>query len=294
MTISETKKIQYAVTIASGLLIAAHVLWPKLMIDGITLGLLFLAISPWLAPLFKSVELPGGMKLEFREFQHITDNANAAGLIAPKEKNASAERYTFLQIAKENPALALAGLRMEIESRLQSLMRENGISSSRGGLRVLVNVLAENQLLSKAEQSVLSDIAGTLNKAVHNQELDMRVVDWIIDVGPRLLASLDGKIPKKVVAKATCLEHDMGNWGHEKSEEIVERLSYLAEDIKADFAGDKSLYEKYIGHTSALLHNATKLFSFFSDTQWDVNDSSIILAEGKEGFEKVRHRYNRA
>jgi hypothetical protein len=294
MTSEKITRIQCVVTVTASLLIIAHLGWPRLMIDGVTLGLLFLAVSPWLAPLFKSVELPGGMKLEFREFQEITDKAMEAGMISPPKEKMPEVEYSFLLIAKENPALALAGLRMEIERRLRDLATQNGLIPAKGGLRVLANILSDNQLLTPQEKSILFDIAGTLNKAVHNEELDSRVVDWIIDVGPRLLSSLEGKMPKKVVAKASCLEHDMANWGHEKSERIVQELSFLVEEVQNDFAREKVLKEKYASHISSLLTNGTKLFSFFSDAEWDVKDVDIILAEGEKGFDKVKHRYNRA
>ncbi|MGE5112918.1 MAG: hypothetical protein ACM3JB_18790 [Acidobacteriaceae bacterium] len=48
---------------------AAHLVWPSVRIDAITLGLLILAAVPWLAPLFKSIELPGGWKVEFQELK---------------------------------------------------------------------------------------------------------------------------------------------------------------------------------------------------------------------------------
>jgi hypothetical protein len=34
---------------------AIHLLWPAVQIDAITLGLLLLAVVPWLGPLFKSI-----------------------------------------------------------------------------------------------------------------------------------------------------------------------------------------------------------------------------------------------
>ena len=57
------------ITTAALLISAAHLLWPAVQIDAITLGLLVLAVVPWLAPLFKSIELPGGWKVEFQELK---------------------------------------------------------------------------------------------------------------------------------------------------------------------------------------------------------------------------------
>jgi hypothetical protein len=45
----------------------SHARWPGLRIDGVTLGLIVLAALPWLAPIIKSVELPGIGKIELQE-----------------------------------------------------------------------------------------------------------------------------------------------------------------------------------------------------------------------------------
>jgi hypothetical protein len=62
--------ISLAATVAALLRIA----YPDLKIDAVTLGLGILAVLPWLAPLFKSVKLPGGWELVFQDIQRqVTD-----------------------------------------------------------------------------------------------------------------------------------------------------------------------------------------------------------------------------
>ncbi len=46
-----------------------HITFPDVKIDSYTIVLFVIGTAPWLAPLFKSIELPGGWKFEFREFQ---------------------------------------------------------------------------------------------------------------------------------------------------------------------------------------------------------------------------------
>jgi hypothetical protein len=46
-----------------------HGIWPGVRIDGITLGLIVLAVVPWLAPIIKSIELPGVGKIELQEMK---------------------------------------------------------------------------------------------------------------------------------------------------------------------------------------------------------------------------------
>jgi hypothetical protein len=56
-------------TLGALVLVVVHLIWPHVRIDSITLLLLAVALLPWLNPLFKSIELPGGWKFEFREFK---------------------------------------------------------------------------------------------------------------------------------------------------------------------------------------------------------------------------------
>ena len=50
-----------------------HVLFPGIQVDAITVSLI--AIVPCLAPLFKSIELPGGVKVEFQELEEAKRRA---------------------------------------------------------------------------------------------------------------------------------------------------------------------------------------------------------------------------
>ena len=74
------RKTQFVITATSLALAGVHLLWPDLRIDAITLTLLAAAAIPWLLPLFKSVELPGGLKLEFQELEAAERRAAEAGL----------------------------------------------------------------------------------------------------------------------------------------------------------------------------------------------------------------------
>lgn len=48
-------------------MIIVHLLFPELRIDTVTVTLIIVAIAPWFIPYLSSLELPGGMKLEFNE-----------------------------------------------------------------------------------------------------------------------------------------------------------------------------------------------------------------------------------
>ena len=184
--------IQWSITVAAAVAAIVHILWPKLAIDAITVALILAAILPWLAPLFKKLKLPGGWEIEFQDLQEAKQRADKAGLLAPPAEAAAAQDFSFQVVANEDPNLALAGLRIEIERRLIRLAEAHGITRSRG-VRALLGQLGERQLLTREQQSVLADMLGLLNNAVHGASVPDHAAEWALDVGPRLLKSLDDR-----------------------------------------------------------------------------------------------------
>lgn len=57
------------ITVGALALAAVHVVRPQLNIDAVTIALVVLASIPWLAPIIKSVTLPGGLGFELRDVQ---------------------------------------------------------------------------------------------------------------------------------------------------------------------------------------------------------------------------------
>lgn len=58
---------------------------------------------------------------------------------------------------------------------------------------VPTDMLSERELLSQQQRSVLADMIGLLNAAVHGGDIDDRAAEWALDVGPRLLNTLEAK-----------------------------------------------------------------------------------------------------
>jgi hypothetical protein len=60
--------LPHCIISALGLVLAlGHVAYPHVKIDAVTLGFLVIAVLPWLGFVFKSLELPGGLKVEYQE-----------------------------------------------------------------------------------------------------------------------------------------------------------------------------------------------------------------------------------
>jgi len=192
----EIRRTQIIITVVALLIVIVHVAWPKIMIDVITVFLLVVALLPWLIPLIRSLEFPGGWKVEFQELEKVKNKADRAGLLSKKKRANESKSYSFEIVLNKDPNLALAGLRIEIEKRLIQIAKLNNLSVERSSIGQLLRLLAQHQALTIEETSVLSDMTGLLNSAVHGAEVDKRAADWAIEVGPKLLQSLDEKIEK--------------------------------------------------------------------------------------------------
>ena len=177
---------------AAGLAIT-HVVFPELAIDATTLFLVAVAVLPWLLPLFKSLEFPGGWKVEFQELQNAEKRAEAAGLLDETPAAVPKPEYSFQIVADEDANLALAGLRIEIERRLGKIAENAGLGSSKMSVGKLLRVLRDSGALTHEQSSVLSDMVGILNAAAHGAVANQLAAQWALDVGPKLLATLDKK-----------------------------------------------------------------------------------------------------
>ena len=192
------RKTQVAISCGSLLLAGLHLLWPGISLDAVTLTLLAAAVVPWLLPLFKSLELPGGWKLEFQELQATEQRADKAGLLNEEPADSGHDQeYSFQVVANQDANLALVGLRIEIEKRLNSLADGAEIKRKRMGISGLLRSLGDREILSREERSVLWDMIELLNSAAHGASADQQHAGWVLDVGPRLLATLDKRIDQQ-------------------------------------------------------------------------------------------------
>jgi hypothetical protein len=186
-------KLAISISISSVAVVLAglHLAFPSWAIDAKTLVLVGIAILPWLGTVFESLELPGGWKVKYRDLKEAEEKAKSAGLLDSSPKTGAP---SYMAIAERDPNLALAGLRIEIEKRLRRIADTKGIDSQRLGMGQLLRKLSDAQAISPNQRSVLSDMTSLLNDAAHGAEVDDRAAEWAINVGPKLLATLDERV----------------------------------------------------------------------------------------------------
>ena len=105
-----TRDNSRALLVSVGAVCAAvlHVVFPTFMPDAITAGFVALAILPWLAPLIKSVEIPGVGKLELQEVQREVLEAKGAALSAGRKADLAVADLTSATPASSAPTATLA------------------------------------------------------------------------------------------------------------------------------------------------------------------------------------------
>lgn len=252
--------IQFAITFGALVVALAHTYVPELTIDGTTVSLLAIAVLPWLAPLFKAIELPGGVKIQFQDFINAEAKAKEAGLLAPTEEAPGMERhiYAFESVAGNDPNLVLTGLRIELESKLREIAEARGIEITHKGIRSLIYSLKSRDVLNQREVSALEDMLPLLNSAAHGAETDPRAADWVMDVGPRLLAALDEKVGEKTIAQL--LERWKTRDGALVAEIGIELSKALVTSPKAFLVAMRGDQEGFKAWLDGLQHHTFTLF----------------------------------
>lgn len=171
--------------------IIARMVWPNLKVDVITLGLIIVAILPWLSVLIESARFPGGWEVKFRSLQSA-----AQKVISDAPAGATSDvtpRPAYLEIIERDPNLALVGLRIEIEKRLRAIADAAGIKEERSLMR-LFQRLREQGVLRDASLSGLQEVVMAGNQAAHGAKVEPNVASWAADYGPGLLAALDAQL----------------------------------------------------------------------------------------------------
>ena len=176
-------RISWGITIGALVAASLHLLWPVIVMDAIALILLGVAILPWLAPLFKAVELPGGLKVEFTDLEKTQQRAQSIGLLAKRSR----EELTEIG----DPNLALADTRIALERQLRKLAKQHAISSKGISIEFVLQELQSQDILSQERSALLLELLPFLNTAVHGAQVDPRASQWAAEVGPRLVASLE-------------------------------------------------------------------------------------------------------
>lgn len=185
------RRLKISITLIALFALLVRIAFPELKIDAVSLGLIALALVPWLSPLIKSVELPGGAKIEF---QDVKDAAERVTSSEPAPSYAlQVPEPSYMAIADQDPRLAMVGLRIEIEKRLRALAQREGLNPKRP-LGQLLGELEEREVLHGSSASGLRDLVALGNQAAHGADVSREVAYSAVEFGPGVLRVLDDKL----------------------------------------------------------------------------------------------------
>lgn len=184
---------QIFISVVAVFLGIVHVVSPNYNMDAIGLALLAIAITPWVTPFIKSFELPGVFKIESKDLEQATQKVETAGLLANDEEIEDLD-YSFQYIINQDPNLALAGLRIELEKKLNELAIFYNINPQYKDAGRLLRLFTKKGFVSLNEQGALKELFFLLSEAVHGAKVDESATNWAMEIGPRILKNLDNRI----------------------------------------------------------------------------------------------------
>lgn len=185
--LSSLTSLKISITTISILLILVRLIWPNINIDSITLGLLVVAVLPWLSSLIESAEFPGGWKIKFHNLKDAGDKIIGD---TPLPSEQTKPEASYLEIADIDPNLALVGLRIEIEKRLRTLGSCFNFPINKT-LRSIIHDLRLENVMTNDIANGLVELIRAGNSAAHGAWVEQNVAHWAMDTGRNILAQLD-------------------------------------------------------------------------------------------------------
>jgi hypothetical protein len=125
--------------------------------------------------------------------QEVTSSLPETPVDAPPPPDHSTAIQTIKGLAKTDRVLALAKLRIEIETTLRRLLVRTGNHEARKfvPLHQIMRDLTAREVVSRELATSMSDVLSLCNRAVHGETIRDSDADTVINVGADLLQSLD-------------------------------------------------------------------------------------------------------
>jgi len=199
------RSLAVTITVFAVGLAVARIVWPSLNIDLVTVVFLVLAAIPWMLPVLKSLEFPGGIKIELRDVQAAARNiiegsamlrgtasVKAEGTIIPRSAQELKETLgTLKEIARVGHEIGLVALRIEIEKRLRRIAEARGVAGAGRSAGYLIQLLVKNEILPEPIATGLQEFIRLGNSAAHGADVEPAAADWAMENADAVLNALE-------------------------------------------------------------------------------------------------------
>jgi hypothetical protein len=185
---------QAGLMLIAAFLLGAHVVkWDAVRVDSVSLILLGLLFLIPFADLIRKVKF-GEFEAEIGKEEVAKAQAKVAvELASPTERNTLASEDIVRQLLREDPRLALAKVRIELEEalkRLYSATAELTPDWRRMSLGRIIDSLVQQEVLSGSIASALRDVMTLANRAVHGERVEPGAAEELAFLGVRLVREI--------------------------------------------------------------------------------------------------------
>ncbi|MCF7892342.1 MAG: hypothetical protein K9L87_04860 [Candidatus Omnitrophica bacterium] len=203
--------VWWAMLVIAIFLLIAHTLSiQEIVVDNTTLTLLIIIIIIPFIPYVKKIKL-GNFEAEIspREIQKVKEEVeiqlSEPEKISPEINKSLKILEKIKKLSKDDPVLALAKLRIEIEKIITRLHVSTNMKSHIRRSPSLVRMIMElsyDEILSTKISHSLREVVSICNRAIHGEEIRKQDVEIIIHIGVELLNFLYTETPN-IITKET-------------------------------------------------------------------------------------------
>ncbi len=191
------------------------------IIDNVTIFLvLILILLPYLSYISKIKYGDFEAEITHGDIKSIEEKANKITFTDRVLKNNKNDNID--QLVEDDPTLAMAKLRIEIEKRVKSLSSVylQGVPRHTN-LGKLLFELNKNNILNKNLNSLINEVLDVANRAIHGESIEKKEASELVKYGKRIIEELDqiviertfDSIEKKVVISTKELDlYQEGNY----------------------------------------------------------------------------------
>lgn len=187
------KTIKFVISAIAVIVLAGRLFLPDLQFDISIITLIILVFLPWLSTIIDTAELPGGIKVKFKDIEMAGEQIVVRNEVHKNQNDISKPTYSFLLLANTDPNLAIVGLRIEIEKRLRLLALKHGVNGSLPLPEIIKNLTSSYVLDSNVSKG-LTTLIKAGNQAAHGAEVENKIYQWAFENSPKILAKLDSKL----------------------------------------------------------------------------------------------------